>query len=125
MSAAALPDKVSLEAAFAAFQERWSPKIVADVNDVQVKLAKFEGDFVWHRHDTEDELFLVVRGRLRMRFRDHEVDIEAGELIVVPAGVEHCPSAARETHVMLLERAGTVNTGSAGGSRTVAAERLT
>ena len=81
---------------------------------------KLEGEFVWHHHDEEDELFLVVKGRLTMRFRDGEETIGPGEMIVVPHGVEHCPAASEETHVVLFERAGTPNTGSAGGERTKA-----
>jgi mannose-6-phosphate isomerase-like protein (cupin superfamily) len=97
------------------------------VNDVHVKLVKLRGEFVWHRHDAEDELFLVVRGRLPIRFRTRDVQLEEGELIVVPAGVEHCPVALDEAHVLLVEPATTINTGDAGDAgdaRTVAAERL-
>jgi len=84
-----------------------------------VKLAKFQGDFVWHSHEREDEMFLVVSGSFDMLLRDRSITIEEGEFIIVPRGVEHCPSAQREVHVLLFEPAGTVNTGDAGGNRTV------
>ncbi len=112
-------DKVNLAAAFASFDEPWAPRVAADVNEFQVKLAKLDGEFVWHAHDEEDELFLVVRGRLVMRFRDGDVTLDAGEMLVVPAGVEHLPIAPDGTaDVVLIERAATVNTGTAGGDRT-------
>jgi mannose-6-phosphate isomerase-like protein (cupin superfamily) len=107
---------INLSEAFASFDEHYSPRIAAQINDFQVKI---KGEFVWHHHDEEDELFLVVKGRLLMRFRDGDESVEEGEMIVVPHGVEHCPVAHEETHVMLFERAGTPNTGSAGGERTV------
>ncbi len=111
---------MNLRDAFASFAETWSPRIAADVDDFQVKLAKLEGEFVWHAHPDADELFLVVRGRLQLRFRDRDdVWLDEGELFVVPRGVEHLPVASAECHVVLLERAGVVNTGSAGGERTV------
>jgi mannose-6-phosphate isomerase-like protein (cupin superfamily) len=111
--------KVNLAEAFGRFDEHYSPRIAAEINDFQVKIVKIQGEFVWHHHDEEDELFLVVKGKLLMRFRDGDELIEPGEMIVVPHGVEHCPVAHEETHVMLFERAGTPNTGSAGGERTV------
>ena len=113
---------VNLADTLAAIEECWSPKIVAAVNECHVKLVRLQGEFVWHAHETEDELFLVLKGRLRMRFRDGEAVISPGELIVVPRGVEHCPVADEEVHVMLLEPASTVNTGTAGGGRTREAE---
>jgi mannose-6-phosphate isomerase-like protein (cupin superfamily) len=122
LRAAPAVDKVNLAAAFARFHETWSPKVAGDVNDVQVKLAKFAGEFVWHHHDHEDELFLVSAGRLIMRLRDRDVVVDPGEFVIVPAGVEHCPSAPDGADVVLLERASTVNTGSAGGERTVVEE---
>ena len=115
-------EKVNLAEKLAGFQEPWSPKVVAAVNDFHVKLVKLKGEFVWHSHDTEDELFLVLRGTLRMQFRDHEVALGPGELIVVPHRVEHRPVAAGEVHVLLLEPKSTVNTGTAGGERTREAE---
>jgi mannose-6-phosphate isomerase-like protein (cupin superfamily) len=116
--------KVNLERALARFAETWSPKVVARVNDFHVKLVKLQGEFVWHAHEHEDELFLVLRGRLRLLFRDGEAVLDAGELAVVPRGVEHCPVAVGEVHVLLLEPATTVNTGDAGGDRTRVAEWL-
>jgi len=112
---------VSLAEAFAKFQEAWSPKIVGDVNDMQVKVVKLRGEFLWHHHDAEDELFLVVAGRLRMQLRDGDRDVGPGEFIIVPRGVEHCPRALTdEVHVMLLEPKTTLNTGNVVSERTVA-----
>jgi mannose-6-phosphate isomerase-like protein (cupin superfamily) len=118
------PIPVNLAAAFARIPDCWHPHIVGQVNDCHVKLVKLAGEFVWHAHEREDELFLVVRGRLRMRFRHGDAVVESGEFIVVPRGVEHCPMADEETHVLLFEPAATVNTGTAGGERTRAAEWL-
>ncbi len=112
-------EKVNLAAKLSLFSEHWSPRIVADVNDCQVKLAKFQGEFVWHRHEQEDELFLVLEGRFRMDFRDRQVWLERGELIVVPRGVEHRPVAEQEVHVLLVEPRGTLNTGDVREARTV------
>jgi mannose-6-phosphate isomerase-like protein (cupin superfamily) len=112
-------DKVSLAAKLATFDEPWQPKIVAELNDSYVKVVKFEGEFVWHHHDDEDELFLVVEGRMRMRFRDGDVIVEPGELIVVPRGVEHCPVAEGDCHVVLIEPKTTLNTGNVHNERTV------
>ena len=111
-------EKVNLAEKLALFQEHWSPKAVAAVNDFHVKLVKLRGEFVWHSHEAEDELFLVLRGTLRMQFRDHEVAVASGELIVVPRGTEHRPVGDDEVHVLLLEPATTVNTGTAEGERT-------
>ena len=113
-------EKVNLAQKLALFGEHWSPRIVADVNDCQVKLAKFQGEFVWHQHDHEDELFLVLEGRLRMDFRDRQVWLERGELIVVPRGVEHRPHTDAECRVLLVEPRGVFNTGDAGGALTAA-----
>jgi mannose-6-phosphate isomerase-like protein (cupin superfamily) len=112
-------EKVNLAQKLSVFDERWSPKIVAELNDTYVKIAKVEGEFVWHHHDDEDELFLVVAGRLRMQFRDGDVVLEPGELIVVPKGVEHRPVAEGETHVVLVEPKTTLNTGNVRNERTV------
>ena len=111
--------KVNLAEKFGLFQERWSPKIVAELNDSYVKLARLQGEFVWHRHDAEDELFLVVKGRLRIRLRDGEVALNEGEMVVIPRGVEHLPVAEEEAQVMLLEPKSTLNTGNVRGERTV------
>ena len=110
---------VNLEEKFARFSEHWSPKILARLNGYHVKAVKLLGEFVWHRHDETDELFLVTRGRLMIRLRDRDVTIGAGELLVVPKGVEHMPVAEQECEVLLIEPAGTPNTGDAGGARTV------
>ena len=114
-------DKVSLDTKFAAFSEHWSPKIVAELNGQHVKVVKFVGEFVWHHHDHEDEMFLVHRGRFRMELRDRTVELTAGDFIVIPRGVEHRPVADEEVEVVLFEPAGTLNTGNVVGERTVAA----
>lgn len=106
-----MPGKVSLAAAHAVLAAHWSPSTVAAVNDHEVKVVKLEGEFHWHKHSNEDELFLVTSGRLTMQFRDGDVDLGPGELIVVPRGVEHCPRADEETHVVLFEPKTTVRTG--------------
>ncbi|MDQ4075000.1 MAG: cupin domain-containing protein [Chloroflexota bacterium] len=111
--------KVNLAQKFSLFDDYWSPKVVARLNGQVVKLAKLQGEFVWHHHDVEDEMFLVVQGKLLMKFRDHEVVLEPGEFIVVPAGVEHKPTAEEETHVLLFEPQGTLNTGNVRDERTV------
>jgi len=114
----AVPPKVNLAQAFAGFSDHWSPRVAGDVNDMQVKLAKLKGEFVWHHHEHEDELFLVVRGRLTMRFRDRDVVLDPGEFLVVPRGVEHLPVAEEECEVILLEPATTLNTGNLRNERT-------
>lgn len=114
-------EKINLAHKLALIDRLWSPRIVAELNDAHVKLAKLHGEFVWHHHEAEDELFLVLAGRLLMRFRDREVWLDAGEMIVVPRGVEHCPVAPEEVHVLLLEPKTTLNTGQLRNERTVAA----
>lgn len=111
--------KVNLAEKFALFHEHWSPKIVAELNGQHVKLVKFRGEFVWHHHEHEDELFLAVKGRFRMEFRDRHAWIEEGELIVVPRGVEHRPVADEEVSVLLFEPVSTLNTGNVRSERTV------
>ena len=101
------------------FQEQWKPKIVGELNDSYVKLVKFQGEFVWHLHEAEDELFLVVKGALRMRLRDRDLTVRPGEFIIIPRGVEHLPVADEETHVLLFEPKSTVNTGNVSNERTV------
>src|SRR5260370_28112661 len=115
-------EKVNLAEKLARFTEFWKPKIVGELNGQQVKLVKFQGPFVWHHHDHEDELFLVVKGQFRMEFRDRHVSLEEGEFLVVPRGVEHRPVAEEEAHVLLFEPASTLNTGNVRHERTV--ERL-
>ena len=116
--------KVNLHDKLSRFDAHWSPKIVADMNDYHVKVVKVQGEFVWHMHDETDELFLVLKGRLTIKQRDGDVTLEEGELYVVPRGVEHMPVAADECHILLLEPAGTINTGDAGGERTAQDERI-
>lgn len=111
--------KVNLREKLALFEETWSPKVVGAVNDCQVKVVKLRGEFLWHHHEKEDELFLVLSGRLGMRFRDRELWLEAGELVIVPRGVEHCPSAPEECHVLLFEPSTTLNTGNVQDERTI------
>jgi len=117
--------KVNLAEKFSRFSEHWSPKIIGEVNDSYVKAVKFKGEFLWHHHENEDELFLVVRGKLTMRLRDGTVTVNPGEFIIIPRGVEHLPVADEETHVILLEPKSTLNTGNVRNERTVAElERL-
>ena len=104
-------EKVNVAEKFSLFDERWSPKVVGELNGQHVKLVKILGEFVWHHHEEEDELFLVVKGRFRMEFRDRYVWIEEGEFIIVPRGVEHRPVAEEEAHVLLFEPVSTLNTG--------------
>ena len=113
---------VNLAEKLALISEYWSPKIVGAVSDFHVKLVKLKGEFVWHAHEAEDELFLVLDGTLWMQFRGHEACIRKGEFLVVPHGTEHRPVADGEVHVLLFEPASTVNTGTAGGERTRAVE---
>ena len=111
--------KVNLREKFALFHDHWSPRIVGELNGQHVKLVKFQGEFIWHTHDHEDELFLVVDGRFRMEFRDRHVWLEAGEFLIVPRGVEHRPVAEEEVHVLLFEPVATLNTGNVENERTV------
>jgi mannose-6-phosphate isomerase-like protein (cupin superfamily) len=113
-------DKVNIAEKFSLFNEHWSPKIVAELNGQHVKFAKLLGEFVFHQHPNEDEMFLVIKGRLRMDFRDKQVWIDEGEFLVVPRGVEHRPVAEEEVHCILFEPAGTLNTGDVENERTVA-----
>jgi mannose-6-phosphate isomerase-like protein (cupin superfamily) len=113
-------EKVNLTQKLGLFQELWKPKIVAELNGQHVKLVKLKGEFMWHHHDAEDELFLVVKGRLSIKFRDREVQLKEGEFIVVPAGVEHLPVAEEEAHILLFEPKFTLNTGNLKNERTVA-----
>jgi mannose-6-phosphate isomerase-like protein (cupin superfamily) len=118
-------DKINLAEKLALFNTHWDPKIVGELNGQQVKLVKFQGTFVWHQHEQEDELFLVVKGEFDMEFRDRRVTLKEGELIIVPRGVEHRPMAEQEVHVLLFEPASTLNTGNVQSASTVASpERL-
>lgn len=111
---------VNLADKFARFSDHWSPKHVGQVNGCAIKLVKISGEFVWHHHDAEDEMFFVVKGRLRMKFRDGEQVVGPGEFIIVPHGVEHLPVAEGETEIMLVEPDTTLNTGNVVNERTVA-----
>lgn len=113
-------EKVNLDEKLSRFDELWSPRVVADLNGQQVKLVKVKGEFVWHHHDIEDELFLILKGRLRMELKDGDVWLEEGEFLVVPHGVEHRPVAEEEVHLLLFEPATTLNTGNIRNERTVA-----
>lgn len=112
-------DTINLAEKFGRIERTWTPKLVAEVNETHVKLAKLHGEFDWHHHPREDELFIVVKGRLLMRFRDREQWVGEGEMILVPRGVEHQPVAPDEVHVMLVEPAGTLNTGHVETERTI------
>lgn len=113
-------EKVNLAQKFSLFNEHWQPKIVGEVNGMHVKLAKLQGEFVWHHHDNEDELFLVVKGKLIIKLRDKDIELNPGEFVVIPRGVEHLPVADEEVELMLFEPAGTLNTGNLQNERTVA-----
>jgi mannose-6-phosphate isomerase-like protein (cupin superfamily) len=114
-------DVVNLTDKFNRFEAYWSPKIVGAINDMHVKLVKLTGEFVWHHHEQEGELFLVVKGRLRMQLRDGDREVGPGEFIIVPRGTEHCPMALTdEAHVLLLEPKSTLNTGNVVNERTAA-----
>jgi mannose-6-phosphate isomerase-like protein (cupin superfamily) len=110
---------VNIAEKFGKFQDYWNPRLVGELNDFAVKAVKLKGEFVWHHHDIEDELFLVVKGTLRMRFRDHDATVREGEFIIVPHGVEHQPVADEEVHLLLLEPKDTLNTGNLTNERTV------
>lgn len=110
---------INFRANLAKFSKHWSPKIIAQMNDYHFKLAKIQGEFVWHSHPETDEVFIVLDGIVRINLRDGEVELRAGEMFVVPKGVEHKPIAEQECHILLVEPAGTVNTGDARGELTV------
>ena len=111
--------KINLAEKFGCFTDQWSPKIVADLNDSHVKLAKVQGEFIWHQHADEDELFIVIKGRLTIELRDGAVTLDPGELVVIPRGVEHQPVAAEEVHLMLIEPRAIRHTGDVVSERTV------
>jgi mannose-6-phosphate isomerase-like protein (cupin superfamily) len=112
-------EKVNIQEKLSRFHEQWSPKIVGELNGQLIKLVKFQGEFLWHHHEHEDEMFLVVKGRFRMDFRDRQVWLDEGEFLIVPRGVEHRPVALAEAHVLLFEPATTLNTGNVSGARTI------
>ncbi len=119
MKTNAVKKPINVAHKFDLIDEMWVPKIVAEVNGDHVKLDKFHGEFVWHKHDCEDELFFVVKGSIVVRFRDGEVAVKAGEMIVIPKGVEHKPTAEEEAHVLIIEPKGTLNTGDVEDDRTL------
>jgi mannose-6-phosphate isomerase-like protein (cupin superfamily) len=115
-------DIINIAQKFSLINEHWSPRIAGELNDSHIKLAKLLGEFVWHQHDNEDEMFLVVKGKLLIKLRDRDLVINEGEFVIIPKGVEHCPAAKEEVHVMLLEPKSTVNTGDQKNERTVEAQ---
>ncbi len=117
-------DVVDFDRKFGLFSELWSPKLVARLNDYEVKLVRLKGEFVWHTHESTDELFLVLEGQLTIQLRDRDVVLGPGQLFVVPRGVEHCPRADEDVKALLLEPAGTVNTGDVGGDLTAVVEAI-
>jgi mannose-6-phosphate isomerase-like protein (cupin superfamily) len=119
-----MADKVNLQEALSSFEGHWEPRIVAMLNDYKVLVVKVRDEFVWHKHDDTDDFFLVVQGRMTIQMRDRDVELEQGELFVVPRGVEHCPRADEEAWVLLIEPEHTVNTGDAGGPLTTDPRRV-
>lgn len=111
--------KVNLAEKFSVIHDHWRPRIAGEVNESLIKLVKFKGEFVWHHHEHEDELFLVVKGRMLMRLRDQDIRLESGEFIIIPRGVEHMPVAEEECHVVLMEPKSTLNTGNVANERTL------
>jgi mannose-6-phosphate isomerase-like protein (cupin superfamily) len=113
-------EKVNIAEKLSLFEQHWSPRIVGELNDNYVKLVKLQGEFVWHHHEQEDEMFLVVKGRLLLRLRDRDITLEPGEFAIIPRGVEHLPIADEEVAVLLIEPKSTLNTGNVKNDRTVA-----
>ena len=113
-------ETINLKDKFSHFSDYWNPRIIGELNDCHIKAVKLKGDFVWHHHDNEDELFFVARGTLRMKFRDRETLVREGEFLIVPRGTEHCPAADEEVHLILMEPKSTLNTGNITNERTVA-----
>ena len=111
-------DKINLKEKLDLFSEHWTPKVVTELNDYQIKLVKIKGDFVWHNHEDTDELFYVIEGEMKIEFEDKIIELSAGEMYVVPKGVKHKPCAQNECKVMLIEPRGVVNTGDSGGNLT-------
>ncbi len=112
-------DKVNLQEKLSTFHEQWSPKIVGEVNDSYIKVVKLQGEFLWHTHENEDEMFYVLKGRLTIKFRDRDINLDESEFLIIPRGVEHMPVAEKEAHVMLVEAKTTLNTGGVVNERTV------
>jgi mannose-6-phosphate isomerase-like protein (cupin superfamily) len=113
-------ETINLKDKFSRFSDYCNPRVIGTINDCEVKAVKLKGEFIWHHHDAEDELFLVVKGTLRMKFRDHDAIVREGEFVIVPRGVEHCPVADEEVHIVLIEPKSTLNTGNIVNERTVA-----
>ena len=120
LNLAVMNDKVNLAAKLALLEKPYEPGIVGFINDYKLQVVKVKGPFVWHKHEDTDDFFLVLAGRLTIHLRDRDIELEPGEIFVVPRGVEHCPEAEDETHVLLIEPRDTVNTGDAGGEMTAA-----
>ncbi len=114
-------DKISLQERFSRFTEQWSPKIIGEINDASVKIAKLQGEFLWHAHEHEDEMFYVFKGVLTVKLRDKDIHLTEGECVIIPQGVEHMPVAEDEVWVMMIEPKGTLNTGNVQSDRTVVA----
>jgi mannose-6-phosphate isomerase-like protein (cupin superfamily) len=113
-----LEDRVNLEEKLASFEEHWKPRMVAMLNDYKIVVVKVQGDFVWHKHDETDDFFMVLKGHLTIQLRDRDIELDEGEVFVVPRGVEHCPRADREAWLLVIEPEQTINTGDAGGELT-------
>ncbi len=113
-------ETINLKEKFSRFSDYTNPRVIGEISDMQVKAVKLKGEFIWHHHEVEDELFLVVKGTLRMKFRDREAIVREGEFVIVPKGVEHCPAADEEVHIVLIEPKSTLNTGNIVNERTVA-----
>ena len=116
------PEVVNIKNKFSLFAEQWSPKIIGEMNDSYVKIAKLQGEFVWHHHEHEDEMFLIIQGSLTIRLRERDLVVNEGEFVIIPRGVEHMPVAEEEVHLMMLEPKTTVNTGNVESDRTVEAD---
>lgn len=112
-------EKINITQKFNLFKEQWQPKIIGELNDSYIKLAKLQGEFIWHKHEKEDELFMIIRGTLTIHLRDGDLTLNEGEFVIIPKGIEHCPYAKDEVWVMLIEQKSTVNTGDVQSERTV------
>jgi len=112
-------NKVDLKEKFSLFSEHWQPKVVGELNGQYVKLVKLKGEFIWHQHENEDELFMVIKGKLKIKLNDREIDLDEGQFFIIPRGVEHLPVAEEEVHVMLFEPQSVLNTGDQKNQRTI------